>query len=393
MLTVKEAIIKLTDAIKPLVASECVSIADSLGRVLAVDVEAMVNVPPADNSAMDGYAFCYAAAAAQGFELPLSQRIVAGRAPRPLVEKSVARIFTGGELPSGADTVAMQENCTPRADRIAIDPEVASGANVRRRGQDLIAGCTAVSAGTRIRAQEMGMLSSIGVGNVSVYRRLKVAVFSTGDELVEPGAPLEAGQIYNANRATLCGLVRAWGMQPVDLGNVADAAQATQEILVKAASEGDVVICSGGVSVGEEDHVRAAVAAVGAIDFWRVAIKPGKPLAFGHVRGVPLIGLPGNPASVFVTACILARPFLFAAQGCSDGQLATFKARACFARRGEIREAYLRARLTAGGGVELFPNQSSGVLSSACWGDVFVRQKSGESIQVDDLVDVLPYSR
>ena len=236
------------------------------------------------------------------------------------------------------------------------------------------------------------MLSSIGVGNISVYRRLKVAVFSTGDELVEPGVPLEAGQIYTANRATLCGLVRAWGMQPVDLGNVEDAAQATREILVKAASEVDVVICSGGVSVGEEDHVRAAVAAVGAIDFWRVAIKPGKPLAFGHVRGVPLIGLPGNPASVFVTACILARPFLFAAQGCSDGRLATFKARACFARRGETREAYLRARLTAGGGVELFPNQSSGVLSSACWGDVFVRQKSGESIQVDDLVDVLPYS-
>ncbi|MDE0841072.1 MAG: molybdopterin molybdotransferase MoeA [Porticoccaceae bacterium] len=393
MLTVAAAISQLTQAIEPRVSTETVEIAYSLGRVLATDIVATVSVPPADNSAMDGYAFCYSEAAAHAFDLPLSQRIAAGSLSKPLLKNTLARIFTGGEIPLGADTVAMQENCSESDSRVAIDVTVESGANIRPRGQDIAKGHTVIAAGAPIRAQEMGLLSSIGVVTVPVYQRLRVALFSSGDELIEPGRPLLAGQIYNSNRATMIGLVRALGMQPVDLGSVPDCPQATRDILVKAAVQGDVVLCSGGVSVGEEDHVKAAVAALGAIDFWRVAIKPGKPLAFGNVRGVPFIGLPGNPSSVFVTSYILARPFLQACQGHADWQPRVYKARAAFKRAGETREVYLRARLNSlSGAVEIFSNQSSGVLSSACWGDVFVRQKSGESIKVDDLVDVLPYS-
>ena len=397
MLTVSEAIQKLIAQAQPLANDrrraglQSVPVTEALGRVIAVDIASTIDVPPAANSAMDGYAFCAADAAANNFKLPVSQRIPAGSVAMPLVPGTAARIFTGGEIPLGADTVAMQENCEEADESVSVDTKVASGTNVRPQGQDIQAGEVILKLGARLRAQELGLLSSVGLAKVDVFKPLKVAIFSTGDELVEPGVPLQSGQIYNSNRATLIGLIESLGMTAVDLGVVPDRREATEHVLKKAAMRGDVIISAGGVSVGDEDYVKTAVEKVGAMAFWKVAIKPGKPLAFGHVAGTPFIGLPGNPASVFVTFMMLARPFLLACHCSPVNAPKPLKAVAQFAKAGEKREVYLRGRLTEQG-VEISTNQSSGVLSSACWGDVFVVQQSGESIAEGDLVDVLPYA-
>jgi len=391
MISVSAAIEQLITTAKTTDAKEQLPVTQSLGRVLATDITATINVPPADNSAMDGYAFCFADAQSNNFKLPLSQRIPAGIAPKALIPLTIARIFTGAEIPVGADTVAMQENCQELDGTVSIDSKIISTANVRPKGQDIQSGETILTAGTKLRAQEMGLLSSIGVDTVEVFKPLKIAIFSTGDELVEPGQVLQPGQIYNSNRATLIGLIQSLGMIPVDLGTVPDSLEATEKVLKKAADVGDIILSAGGVSVGDEDYVKDAVASLGSIDFWRVAIKPGKPLAFGQIGNTPFVGLPGNPASVFVTFMILARPFLLASQGLKQVLPQGLKAIAQFAKAGEKREVYLRAKLTDSG-VEIYPNQSSGVLSSACWGEVFVKQQSGQSIQIGDLIDVLPYS-
>ena len=391
MLKVSEAIGQLVSKALPTTMVESVSVVSSRGRVLAKDIVATIDVPPADNSAMDGYAFCYEHALKADFQLPLGQRIPAGTAPKPLAPFTVARIFTGAEIPAGADTVAMQENCLEHDGLVTVEDRVNATANVRSKGQDIQSGETILKAGTKIRAQEMGLLSSVGVTLIEVFKPLKIAIFSTGDELVEPGELLLSGQIYNSNRSTLIGLIDAMGMLAVDLGTVADNLEATEAVLKKAAVEADIILSAGGVSVGDEDYVKDAVANLGNMDFWRVAIKPGKPLAFGQISGIPFIGLPGNPASVFVTFMILARPFLLASQGLRTLSSHPLKAIAQFDKPAEKREVYLRGRLT-NAGAEIFPNQSSGVLSSACWGDIFVKQAIGQSIQVGDLIEVLPYT-
>ena len=393
MLTVSRAIQKLTEVTSTLVDTQLLAVEDCLGRVLGQDISSSMDVPPASNSAMDGYTFCHADAVAMNFNLPLSQRIPAGAEPSPLARNSVARIFTGAEIPLGADTVAIQENCHEDNGQVTIDKEISFGKNIRKRGQDVLSGARVLPKGTVIRAQEMGLLSSIGLETVQVFEPLKIAILSTGDELVEPGLPLKVGQIYNSNRALMIGLVKSLGMIPVDLGTAADCPEATDERLRVGATKADIIICAGGVSVGEEDHVKNSVEKIGALDFWRVAIKPGKPMAFGSVLDTPFIGLPGNPSSVFVTFMILARPFLLACQGNISPYPKTLKAIAAFDKCGEAREVYLRASLTENGKhVDIFPNQSSGVLSSACWGDVFVRQCSEETIRKGELVDVLPYA-
>jgi molybdopterin molybdotransferase len=391
MLCVDDAIAALLERARCLAGVEPVDLVSARGRTLAADIVAAIDVPPADNSAMDGYALRHADWRGPDLPIPLSQRVTAGSVPGSLAAGTAARIFTGATVPPGADTVVMQEHCegTEAEVRIARLPD--RGANIRRRGQDITSGQRVLPAGQRLRPQDQGLAASLGVAQVTVRSRLRVAVLSTGDELVEPGAVAGPGQIYNSNRFTLLGQLGAWGCEVVDLGIVRDDPQRVRETLRDAAGRADVIISSGGVSVGEEDHVKAVVAELGSLDLWRIAIKPGKPFAFGEVCGTPFIGLPGNPVSVFVTLLVIARPYLFACQGVDLKAPQACPLPACFGKPGSQREDYLRARCTPHG-VELFPNQSSGVLYSACWGDGLVRQRAGQDIVPGAPVDFLPYA-
>ena len=338
----------LADALKQILAgvsstpaTHTCPLVDALGCVLAVDVVSTVQVPLDDNSAMDGYAL--RAADAPG-PLPVSQRIPAGLVGEALAPGTAARIFTGAAVPPGADAVVMQEVCTEVDGSVQIEADVANGQNIRSAGQDVKVGETVLSRGRIIRPQDLGLLASIGVAQVEIYRPLKVAVLSTGDELVEPGAgELRPGQLCNSNRYTLAGLLRSLGVEFVDGGIIPDDPEATAAALESAASVADCVITSGGVSVGEEDHVKNQVLRLGQLDLWKLAIKPGKPLAYGRIGGTPFIGLPGNPTSVFVTFCLVARPFLLKLQGVSETQAPSITATAAFStHKAIVRQDYMR---------------------------------------------------
>ena len=379
----------------------------ALGRVLAKGVSSALDVPPADNSSMDGYAMRVAEVPALGTLLPLSQRIAAGVVGAPLAAGSAARIFTGAHLPAGADTVVMQEQCeaVPAAEglglvRVNIVP--ALGQWIRRRGEDVQQGAEVLAAGTRLTPQALGLAASVGASRLSLRRRPRVALFSTGDELVMPGESLKPGAIYNSNRFMLRGLLQAAGCEVQDLGIVPDQLDATRAALRQAALVNDLILTSGGVSVGEEDHLKPAVRAEGWLEAWQVAIKPGKPLAFGAVRragtagadGSPsealFMGLPGNPVSSFVTFLMAVAPLLRTLQGCSAALPATVPLRADFDwPQPDKRREFLRVRFNAQGGVDLFGNQSSGVLTSAVWADGLVDNPGGHAIQRGDRVQVL----
>ncbi len=365
------------------------------GRVLAEAIEARLDVPAFDNSAMDGYALHHRDA---GKRLPVSQRIAAGSPAAPLAPGTCARIFTGGEIPPGADCVVMQERVEVADDLAAIPPDLPAGDNIRRRGRDVASGARLLPAGERLEAAALGHLAGQGITEVVVRRRPRVALLSTGDEIVDPGRPLAAGQIYNSNRPMLRRLLERFGAQLTLVASIPDDPAGTRETLSAAAREADLVISTGGVSVGEEDHVKAALASLGRLDLWRLAIRPGKPLALGRLPGregreVRFVGLPGNPVSCFVGAWLFLRPLLGALQGCPAlAQLPCVPARAEFSTCTGPRRHYMRVMLEFGeDGIlaRAFRDQNSGVLSSCIGADALAVIPAESRIEPGDPVDCL----
>lgn len=404
MLTAQQALDHLLSHAKAVEQSEDVPMQAALGRVLAKSVNSLVDVPPLDNTSMDGYAVRCADTIKPGQILKIAQRIPAGSVGTQLEAGTVARIFTGAPVPPGADAVVMQEDCTlieGSTGEVQVNVVPSDGQWIRRRGEDLTAGKIALSAGIFLRPQELGVAASAGLTHLNVKRRVKVAAFFTGDELALPGEPLKPGGIYNSNRDTLLACLRSLGCEPTDLGIVPDRLDATRQALRNASKDHDLIITSGGVSVGEEDHIKPAVTAEGRLDLWQIAIKPGKPLAFGAVRKSErpqdgeawFIGLPGNPVSSFVTFLLFVRPFILKLQGRDVGPMQSYPMRADFDwLKADRRNEFLRVKVNQQGGLDLFPNQSSGVLTSASWGDGLVDCPPGQAIKAGDLVKYIPFN-
>ena len=402
MLTAQQALDHLLLNAVTVNESEKVNTQAALGRVLAEDVKSLVDVPPLDNTSMDGYAVRCADTATPGQTLRIAQRIPAGSVGTQLEPGTAARIFTGAPVPPGADAVVMQEDCTAgdQPDQVTINIAPNMGQWIRRSGEDLTTGKTCLTAGTFLRPQELGVAASAGLTHLNVKRRVKVAAFFTGDELALPGEQLKPGGIYNSNRDTLLACLKSLGCDATDLGIVPDRLDATREALRKASKDHDLIITSGGVSVGEEDHIKPAVTAEGRLDLWQIAIKPGKPLAFGAVRksGEPkdgeawFIGLPGNPVSSFVTFLLFVRPFILKLQGREAKLPQSFLMRADFDwLKADRRNEFLRVKINSQGGLDLYPNQSSGVLTSASWGDGLVDCPPNQPIKAGELVKYIPF--
>ena len=392
LISVDEATARILESGSPVAQSEIIGLEQALGRVLAEDVCSSINVPGYDNSAMDGYAVRSADCAEAGARLSVTQRIPAGQTGSQLDAGTAARIFTGAPIPPGADAVVMQEHCDTEDDQVIINKQVKVGQHIRRAGEDISQGSVVLKAGHRLRPQELGLLASVGLAEVSVKRKLKVATFFTGDEIVEPGSELGEGQIYNSNKYTIKGLLQTTGCEIIDLGIVPDTLEATLDVLQKASSQADLVVTSGGVSVGEEDYVRIALEQLGELKMWRIAMKPGKPVAFGKVGDALFMGLPGNPVSVFVTFLLFARPLILKMQGMECHHSVFSSIVADFEWPSVQRQEYLRVRVEQDGTAKLFPHQGSGVLSSASWADGLVEVQIGQAIQKGDRVNYLPFS-
>jgi len=400
LLTLDEALSSLLGVVQALPVTETQEVAtfDALGRVLAHDLRSMIDVPPADNSSMDGYAMRCADVPVAGTRLPISQRIPAGVVGVDLLPGTAARIFTGAQVPRGADSIQMQEQCEAVPEGVRINALPVAGQWIRRRGEDVRHGDVVLAAGTRLTPAALGLAATVGAATLTVSRRPRVALFSTGDELVMPGEPLKPGAIYNSNRYTLRAQIQAMGCDCTDLGIVPDRLDATREVLRRAAEGNDLIVTSGGVSVGEEDHLRPAVQAEGRIELWQIAIKPGKPLAFGEVRRADgstacIVGLPGNPVSSFITFLLMVRPVLLRLQGATRLQPRPVSLRADFDwPRPDKRREFMRVRRNEAGGLDLFANQSSGVLTSAVWADGVVDNPGGRVIRAGDIVDYLSFT-
>jgi len=401
LMPLDEALARLLAQALPRVDTEEVSTFDADGRVLAQDVVSGLTVPPRDNSSMDGYAVRVADCAAPGAEVVVAQRIPAGTVGTPLVAGTVARIFTGAQIPEGADAVVMQEDTTALPEdgglgRVRIDVPPAAGQWIRRAGEDVAAGDVVLARGTRLTPAALGLAASVGMDRLRVARRPRVVLLSTGDELVMPGevAPeaMKPGAIYNSNRFFMRALLTRLGCEVSDLGIVPDRRDATIDALRAAAAHNDLIVTTGGVSVGEEDHIKAAVQALGELQLWSLSMKPGKPFAYGRIGNAHVTGLPGNPVSSFLTFLLLVRPFLLTLQGATRVAPQPVPMRADFDwPRADKRREFLRARRNASGGLDLFPNQSSGVLTSTVWGDGVIDTPAGEAFRAGDLVQFIGF--
>lgn len=397
MITYNEALKLFLDHAKVAVGTETVPTLYAEGRVLAEAVVSSIDVPAWDNSQMDGYAVRVAdltgASPETPVDLPVSQRIPAGTAGTELQVGTAARIFTGAPIPPQADAVVAQEDVTVNADgSVRFTRSPTPGEWIRRRAGDIASGSIVAEAGRVLEPAVLGLVASVGCGYVKVYRHLRVGVFFSGSELVAPGEPLPEGGIYNSNRYTLRALLKRLDCEVFDLGSVPDTLQATREAFERAAKTADVIITSGGMSVGEEDHIKPAVESLGRIDMWKVALKPGKPVALGEVKGKPFIGLPGNPVSSFVTFLLLARPYLLKLQGRKDLQAMPVKVRADFEwTKPGVREEFVRVRRNAEGGLDLYHTQNSQVLTSCAWADGLVDIPAGATVSKGDIVLYYPF--
>ena len=395
-----EALEFLLEASTPTEKKESVSLDNSLGRILACDIHSTINVPGFDNSAMDGYAIALSdnQLLKKNLSFDIVDRIPAGSTGNELDKGCAARIFTGAPIPKGANTVIMQEECEVSEDgtQITIARAIKLNENIRPTGNDIVKEDVILSSGRQIQPQDISLASSVGIGELVVFNKIKVGVFFTGDELVEPGSPLSSGQIYNSNRYALVALLRQVGCEVINLGNIEDKFSATCDALKALESQCDLIMTTGGVSVGEEDHVKPAVESLGELNLWKIRMKPGKPLAYGKVKQTPFIGLPGNPVSSFVTFCIFSLPFIKKMQGNNDYQSKIIKVKANFeCKRAKPRREYARARIDYSENApvaNLYPKQGSDIMSSIVWADGLVEIPENKTFEPGELLNYYPLS-
>ncbi len=401
LMRVDEARQLLAGTVTAVTGSETVPLHQALGRILAEDVVSPVDIPPAPNSAVDGYAVFHADLdPEQETRLPVIGRVTAGQMDLPEARRGAAiRIFTGARLPAGPDTVMMQEDCEEHGGNVIIRPGIRKGSNARKAGEDVARGDVVLQKGQKLRPQDVGQAAAVGRREVLVSQRLRVALFSTGDELREPGSDLDPGAIYDSNRYTIHALLTGLGCAVEDLGILPDRLEVVREALAEAEGRHDLLVTSGGVSVGEEDHVKAAVEALGKLHLWRLAVKPGRPIALGQVGLVPFVGLPGNPVAVVVTFLTVVRPMILRLMGGRDSPPHTFKVRAGFDhKKKKDRREWVRAHLVAGANgegltAEKFPREGAGILSSLVAADGLIELPEDLTLlKAGAMVDFLPFS-
>lgn len=392
---IDDALNHLLSSLRPITENEEVAVEDALGRILGDDCVSEINVPPHACSAMDGYAVAADDTQAVPVQLQVSQRIAAGQVGTFLSLGQAARIFTGAPIPEGANAVVMQENCELTENAVTVLQGVVEGENRRDAGEDIQAGTLLFKQGHRLKPQDLGVLASAGLAEIRVRRKLKVALLTTGDEIVQPGQKLLPGQIYNSNYFTLSALLKSLQVDVVDIGIVKDDLKATTEMLATLASSVDCIVTTGGVSVGEEDHVRAAVEALGRIELWKLAIKPGKPFASGKIGDAQFFGLPGNPVSAFVTFALLVRPSLLTLLGAlKTGYQSYFLQSGFEAKKSGLRQEYLRVSLseqTETSSLMPYANQSSGVNASLSHGDGLAVVPPETEVAKGDLLQFIPF--
>lgn len=392
LLAFEEALEAIKQSASVRVEQQIIPLTSSVGRILATDIVASICVPPNANSAMDGYALATNDWQA-GKQFSISQRVAAGHAPQPLMPGTCARIFTGANIPAGADTVIMQENAQIVGEKVAFNEPPRQGDNIRPKGQDMQTGQTVAQAGETLSPMHIGLLSSLGITDVTVYKPLRVGILTTGDELIAPGETLQAGQIYNSNGPMLSALVTQAGHLVSHCIHAADTPKDTEDALQILLESCDIILSSGGVSVGEEDHVKSVLEKLGTVHLWKIAIKPGKPLVHATLKGTPFLGLPGNPSSTLVTYHWFARLLLSICSGQKAQFPQSYLIDAGFNRSKTItRDEFLRVSIGQDGLAYAHPQQSSGALLAACQSQGYLHIKANTQIEYGHSYSFYPFS-